>query len=256
MKSKNELIYYVRQIIGKEGIDGFYTTVFDENEKIKVPNFLFKDGNAIYPEIRITPFVRDEEVSHQIKVRSFNRNDKVRHYKAVFQIDIYATNIVLANKIYDAVNNRIDLFDEYDILRYGYNPSFQQIDDNLYYTNMYNTKNFNIFRILINNNIIRKVDSLDLLEDNTYIINEDGLHIQTTLPIEKVHILNILSGLLFSNGHTAYEENIINLTISKKKMLSELEKNNVERISFDLNILYNMTQKRNPGPIFEDMSIE
>ena len=256
MKSKNELIYYIRQILGEEETTGFYTKIYDKGKEIKVPNYLFKDGKAQYPEIRITPLIYDEEVSHQVRVRSFNRNSKVRHYKATFQIDIYATNIVLANKIYDEVNNRIDLFDEYDILKYGYNSSFQQLDDNLYFTDIYDSKSFNIFRILINNNIISKVDSLDSLRDNTYIINEDGLHIQTTLPIKNVHILHILSGLTFSNGHTAYEENIINLTISDKKMLSELEKNNVERISFDLNILYNMTQERNPGPILEDIVIE
>ena len=38
-------------------------------------------------------------------------------------------------------------------------------------------------------------------------------------------------------------------------MLSELEKNNVERITFDLSIFYNMRQDRNPGPILEDVEI-
>lgn len=256
MRNKNELIYYIRQVIGEEAIDGFYTLIEDKDEIIKVPNYLFKDGKAEYPEIRISPFVRDEHVSHPIRVRGHNRNDKVKHYRATFQIDIYATNIVIANKIYSAVSNRIDLFDEYDTILYGYNKSFKEIEENLYFTNIYNSTNFNIFRILIHNNVISKVSSEDLLENNTYIINEDGLYIQTTLPIQHVQIFNILSGLTFSDGEIAYDKNIISLKIKNKKMLSELENNRVERISFDLNILYNMTQVRDPGPILDGINVK
>jgi hypothetical protein len=61
--------------------------------------------------------------------------------------------------------------------------------------------------------------------------------------------------LTFSNGKIAYSENILQLDVQNKKMLSELEKNNVERITFDLSIFYNMHQDRNPGPILEDVDI-
>lgn len=256
MKSKNELIYYIRQVIGQELSDGFYTGIEDEGEIIKVPNYLFKDGKAEYPEIRISPFIRDEQVSHPIRVRSYNRQDKVKHYRAVFQIDIYATNIVIVNKIYDMVSRRIDLFNDYDTVLYGYDKRFKQMDDNLYFTDLYNSTNFNIFRILINNNVISKVSSFDLLENNTYIIDEDGLYIQTTLPIQELQMFDILNGLTFSDGEIAYDKNIISLKISNKRMLSELENNRVERISFDLNILYNLTQDRNPGPILEDVNVK
>lgn len=256
MKSRNELIYYIRQVIGQELSDGFYTIIEDQGEIVKVPNYLFKDNKAEYPEIRISPFIRDEEVAHSFRVRSCNREDKIKHYKAIFQIDIYATNVVIVNKIYDAVSRRIDLFNDYDTVLYGYNRSFKEVDDNLYFTDIYTSTNFNIFRILINNNIISKVSSKDLLENNTYIIDEDGLHIQTTLPIQDINIFCILNGLTFSDGEIAYDKNIITLKIQNKKMLSELENNRVERISFDLKILYNLTQERDPGPILEDVSVK
>ena len=97
MRSKNELIYLVRQIIGQELSTGFYTGIEDQGDIIAVPNYLFKDGKAEYPEIRISPFVRDNEVAHPIRVRSLNCHNKIKHYRAVFQIDIYATNIVIAD---------------------------------------------------------------------------------------------------------------------------------------------------------------
>ena len=256
MKTKNKLIYLVRQIIGQEEASGFYTKVVNNNKIYKVPNFLFKDAPAEYPEIRISPFVTDVEVTAQKRLQCRqNKLSKIRHYKAIFQIDIYATSIQMVNNIYDAVNERIDLFNDYDIVVYGYNKSFKQVGENKYFTPIYNKKSFNIFRILINHNIIRQVDSIQNLTNNTYIINEDGLYVQTTLPIHKIRILNILNGLIFSNNKTAYDEHILQLDIQNKKMLSELEKNNVERITFDLSIFYNMRQDRNPGPILEDVEI-
>ena len=255
MRRKNQLIRFVREIIGEEEPRGFFTHVRHNNKIIKVPNFLFKDAPAEYPEIRISPFIADVEETNQVRLRRMNKLGKLRHYTATFQIDIYATNIVMANNIYDAVYNRIDLFNDYDIIRYGYNPSFKEIDANLYFTRLYNSQNFNIFRILIDNMIINRVHNSDELENNTYMINEDGLYVQTTLPIHKIRIYHIINGLRFSNGKIAYDEHIINMKISNKKMLSELEDNNVERITFDLNIFYNMLQERNPGTILEDVHI-
>lgn len=256
MKTKNQLIYLVRQIIGQEETTGFYTDVINNDKLYKVPNYLFKDAPAEYPEVRISPFIEDVEVTKQ---RRFyckpNRLTKVRHYKAIFQVDIYATTVQMVNNVYAAVAQRVDLFNDYDIIRYGYNKSFKQINKNQYYTPIYNTRNFNIIRIVINNNIIRRIDNINDLTNNTYMITEDGLYVQTTLPIHKIHIFHILNGLTFSNNKTTYDEGILQLNIQNKKMLSELEKNNVERITFDLSIFYKMSQERNPGPILEDVEI-
>ena len=256
MSSKNKLIYLVRQIIGQEEASGFYTSVVNNNKIYKVPNYLFKDAPAEYPEIRISPFISDVSVVRpQRKQCRRNRLTKVRYYEAIFQIDIYATTVPMVNNIYSAVAERIDLFNDYDIIKYGYNKSFKQVKENLYYTRIYNTRNFNIFRILINNNIIRKVDNINAMQNNTYMITEDGLYVQTTLPIQKIRILHILNGLTFSNNKIAYDERIFELKIQNRKMLSELEKNNVERITFDLSIFYSTYQDRNPGPILEDVDI-
>ena len=255
MRSKNKLIYFIRQVIGEEETKGFYTHVYHNNEIIKVPNFLFKDAPAEYPEIRISPFITDVEETNQVRLRRMNRLGKLRHYTATFQVDIYATSIPMANNIYDTVYNRIDLFNDYDMVKYGYNASFKKISKNRYFTRLYNSQNFNIFRILIDNMIINQVSDISKLDDNTYMINEDGLYVQTTLPIHKIRIYHIINGLKFSNGKIAYNEHIINMKISNKKMLSELEENNVERITFDLNIFYNMLQERNPGSILENVHV-
>lgn len=254
MKSKNELIYLVRNILGEDEPTGFYTYVETNNDIIKVPNYLFKDAPAEYPEIRISPFISDIEQIRPRRWITCKDYLKIRHYKATFQIDIYATTIPMVNYIYEAIFDRIDLFNQYDTVKYGYNRSFQQIEENTYFSPIYNSKSFNIFRIFIDRYIIHRVDDLELLKNNTYLINEDGLYIKTTLPIQYIQIFNAINGLMLKNK-SKIANHVINMEISNKKMLSELERNNVERISFDLTILYHMEQKRKLGPWLEDIEI-
>ena len=92
MKDRNELIYRIRQIIGDEKEDGFYTPVKYNDEIINVPNFLFKDGPAKYPEIRISPFLTNRLKAHPIRITTNTGHVKRKFYDAIFQIDIYATN--------------------------------------------------------------------------------------------------------------------------------------------------------------------
>jgi len=255
MNSKNRLIYLIRSIIGEDEPSGFFTYVKNNGEIIKVPNYLFKDAPAEYPEIRISPFIRDVEATVPQHIYHKNNFAKLYHYYATFQIDIYATTIPMLNNIYDEVYRRIDFFHDFNSITYGYNKSFHQIDKTLYHSPIYNTQNFNIFRILIKNNIIHYMDDINKLYNNTYTINEDGLYIRTTLPIKEIKLSHSINGLLLKDDKASYDEHIINMRISNVKMLSELENNSVERISFDLNILYHMLRKRQFGPILEDVKI-
>lgn len=254
MKSKNQLIYLVRNMIGEDEPDGFYTPVETIDGVIKVPNYLFKDAPAEYPEIRISPFISDVEQIRPRKRLTCEDFLKIRHYKAIFQIDIYATTIPMVNTIYETVFNRLDLFNQYDVVKYGYNRSFRKIKENTYFSPIYESKSFNIFRILIDNYIIHQVDNIELLKNNTYLINEDGLYIKTPLPIQHLEIFHAVNGLILQKK-SKIANHIINMEISNKKMLSELENNSVERISFDLTILYHMEQMRKLGPWLEDIEI-
>ena len=256
MTTRNKLIYSVRSIIGNDEPNGFFTPVKNGNQIYKVPNYLFKNAPAEYPEIRISPFISEQQESHVVHKYCQNRFGKLYHYSTVFQIDIYATTIPMVNNIYETVFERIDRFNDFDIVRYGYNKSFKEIDENIFHSPIYNSRNFNIFRILINNNLIEQVDDTDSLRYNTYIINEDGLTIRTALPIQKIKIYHNINGLQFNNNKTQYDAHILNTSISNKRMLSELEENNVERITFDLNILYHTLQKRKFGPILDDILIK
>ena len=68
MKTKNKIIRLIREIIGEEEPKGFFTHVRHNNQIVKVPNFLFKDAPAEYPEIRISPFITDVEETNQVNI--------------------------------------------------------------------------------------------------------------------------------------------------------------------------------------------
>lgn len=258
MKDRNELIRLVREIIGDEKEDGFYTTVIWNNETIEVPNFLFKDGPAQYPEVRISPFLTNKQASHSIRIREYDSDRKSKFYNTIFQVDIYATNIVLVNKIFDAIRRRIQLFYDIDILTYGYDTAFKLIDEekNIYHSRVYNNKNFNITSVSFCNKLIKRVCSKKDLTRHTYFIDDTGLYVRTDYPIKRIKVRTVLNGLVFPDGQTAHQKGIIKTRIMNEHSLSELENNDIERISFELGIFYRMDSKRNPGPLATHMMID
>ena len=79
MTNGNQLIYTVRQILGDEHPNGFFLPINYQNKIIEVPNYIFKDSKAQYPEIRITPLVTDNQVSHQHK--NCHNNNITKYYE-------------------------------------------------------------------------------------------------------------------------------------------------------------------------------
>ena len=258
VKSKNELIYIIRQVIGHEESDGFYTYVNYNNDIIKVPNFLFKDAPAEYPEIRISPFLKDETISNIVQHRGYNYNNKQTINRAEFQIDIYATNIAQVNQIYDEVFNRIDLARDIEHIKYGYDTEFIEVEPNFYVNKHYTAKTHSFSKISIDNFKIDNVNNEnDLYKyNNVYLLKDDGLYIHTFLEIKRIRIFSIINGLLLPDGNTIHSKNIVNLSIKDKIMISDLKKNNVERISFILSITYGIDNLRKSGPIATHANIK
>lgn len=258
MKDRNELIRLVRAIIGDEKEDGFYTSINWNNKEIEVPNFLFKDGPAKYPEIRISPFLSDTKASHSIRVRKHDYDRKTSFYNAIFQVDIYATNIVLVNKIFDAVKRRINLFYDIDTVLYGYDNAFKLIDEekNIYHSEKYNSKTFDIISVQFCRTPIKRVCNKSDLVRNTYYIDETGTYVRTNYPIKRIKLNIVLNGLVFPDGQTAHQKGIIKTRVMNRKNLSQLENNDVERISFELGIFYRLDSARNAGPLATHVMID
>lgn len=252
MKNRNQVIYTIRQMLGDDRPNGF---ILDVNENLSVPNFLFKDAPAEYPEIRITPFLVDEQIAHPRREQDRCFSHKMTYHHAKFQVDIYSTSIPMVNNIYDALEERIDLFNELDIIRYGYDGRFVQVndDENLFVNEIYSSNDFVITKIKIQKYILNKRDSIEDLEEDTWYLDKNGLYIKTNKPLKKIQVYSVIDGLCFSNGDTAYSRGILNTKILNAIMLSDLEDNKVERISFEMDIVYMLDRKRKLGPKLEDI---
>jgi hypothetical protein len=259
LNDKNELIYRIRQIIGDEKEDGFYTSLEYNGEIVNVPNYLFRDGPAKYPEIRISPFLSNELKAHPIRVTSHERSIKREFYDTIFQLDIFAENIVLANRIEETIRERIDLFYDLDTVIYGYDKDFKLIDEEkmIYHHKGYNINTYKIISVYFGNIALEKVYTKEELHKrNTYYIDETGLYINTVFNIKMVQLNTVLNGLIFPDGETANKKGIIKTRILNRRNLSELEKNNVERVSLELKIFYMLDLERNTGPIATDIIVD
>ena len=95
-----------------------------------------------------------------------------------------------------------------------------------------------------------------LKRKDTYFIDETGLYIHTDLPIKMIRINSIINGLVFPDGDTAHQKGIIKTRTMNKRQLSNLEENDVERISFELGIFYRLDSTRNPGVLATDLIVD
>lgn len=66
--------------------------------------------------------------------------------------------------------------------------------------------------------------------------------------IEDIKVKVLLQGRLFQNGESHSDRGIHAYTLSKQRNLTHLETNQVERVSFDFNILYSQRKTREKLP--------
>ena len=247
MKNRNELIRIFREICGEETDEGFFLTVSD----IKVPNFINKDDPAEYPEIRITPFLSDKYVTRMEKKISDYKKNVREIYNGKFQIDIYSKSIVEVNEIYQTLIDRIDDFTDPDMISYGYDFIQTEFIDDYYINPEYTIENAIISTISISNEELNKVNSFDELENNTWFLDSNGLYIKTDMNMDELRILTMIDGKVFPDGETANQKGLYNFFLVNYRELSQLERNEVERISFDIELTYAIDKEVKLGPIID-----
>lgn len=248
MSQVNQIIKSIFEVIGDITDEGYSLFINDQN----IPVLLNKDYSTDYPQIRVSPFVDKYEIDYQKYIeRSYQ---KYRHWEGgIFQIDIYDKSIINAQKIYDTINDRLYDFFNLETLIYEWSPQFENIDPNLYRNAAYaigdnNSLFKDIYNIIINNNEIYRVSNIDELSNNTYYVDENFLYINTNENIMDIKIKVLLQGRLFTNGDSYSDRGLHHYAIVNLKNLSALEDNEVERISFDLEILYSYKREREALP--------
>ena len=212
-----------------------------------VPVFLNKDFTTEYPEIVISPFIDKIDVQYQKNIERSYQN--YRHWEGgVFQIDIYARDIIECQNIYDKLVERIFDFFNLETLIYNDNGEFEEIDTNIYKNPGYGIGSIfkDIYEVIIENKKLKRVYTFEDLELDSYYVDEDALYLYTDKNLRTFKIKVLLQGRLFDNGDSYSDRGLHYYELSKQTNLSDLEHNEVERISFDMYILYSHKRTREP----------
>lgn len=250
----NQVTRAVFELLGDPTTTGYSLLVKDK----EIPLFLNKDKVTEYPQIRVSPFIQKGDVRFQKYLNP--TKDMYEHWQAgVFQVDIYTKELILAQNIYDVLSKRIFDFFNLETLIYNYNHDFKLMDDDMYINHTYALLDDDMFKdiygIRIGDQIIQRVHILDDLKMNSFYVDDESLYIKTNQDIKKIEIKVLLQGKLFSNGFAFSDNGLHDYNITKPRNLSSLEKNEVERISFDLELLFSKKINREKLPRINGISL-
>lgn len=221
-----------------------------------IPVLLSKDPTTTYPEIRISPFIDKVDIDYQNNIEKLYRN--YRHWEGgVFQIDIYGHNIIECQNIYDDLIERIYDFFNLETLVYSNNGEFEEIDTNVFKNYGYGIGDLfkDIYEIKVENEKMKRVYLIDNLDLDTYYVDNDALYLCTKKNLKTFKVKVLLQGRLFENGDSYSDRGIHYYELSKQTNLSDLEHNEVDRISFDMYILYSHKREREPISKVKKVSI-
>lgn len=247
MITTNKVTRAVLELIGNKVSNGYSLNV-DNHE---IPIYLNKEKVTEYPQIRISPFIEKGDNKYQ---KHIDKNSELyRHWQyGVFQVDIYSTHLSEAQNTYDVITKRLFDFFNLETLTYQFNNEFEQIDTDIYRTMSYALLDDGLFKdiygITIDNTIIQRVSDIENLFTNSFFVNNEFLYVKTNQDIHHINIKVLMQGKLFSNGLSHSDNGIHAYALTKQRNLSSLQRNEVHRISFDLEILFSKILNREELP--------
>lgn len=243
----NQVTRAVFELLGDKIPGGYALSVKDQ----QIPLKLNKDGTTKYPEIRVAPFIERRDAYYEKHLDWQKR--KYRHWQfGVFQVDIYSKNLIQAQNVYDILTKRLFDFFNLETVVFNYNNDFERIGKHTYRSVNYALLDDDFFKdiygIRIYDTPLRRVRLLDDLKMNTFYVDDEYLYVKTNQEIQKMEIKVLMQGRLFSNGFSFSDNGLHGYYISKPRNLSSLEDNEVERISFDMEVLFSEKINREKIP--------
>lgn len=247
----NSTLKAILELLGDHENGAYYLPLNDK----KIPVLLNKDETTVYPEIRLSPFVEKYSLEHQ---KYIERNyARYRDWEAgVCQIDLFAQTVVEVQNIYDEIMNRLYDFFNLETVIYNYNDDFTQLDDNYYKNEAYAVNHdlfIDIYDIEVKGKKLTRVSSIDDISEESFYVDDEALYINTEC-IECIKIKVLMQGRLFSNGDAFSDRGLHYIEFSQQRNLSSLEDNDVERISFDMYVVYSHKREREELPVVNKVS--
>ena len=238
----NKIVKSVFEILGDKSELGYNFNY--------IPIFLNKDSTSQYPQIRVHPFIDKFDIMDQKYIEKSYQ--AYRHWEGgVFQIDIFTRNIIDGQNIYDKLIERIYDFFNLETLIYNWTPSFKEIDTYIYKNIDYALTGDlfkDVYSVVLEQQKLKRVFLFEDLNLDTFYIDENALYICSKKNLKTLEMKVLLQGRLFENGDSFSDRGIHYYELSNQRNLSALEANEVERISFDMYILYSHRREREEIP--------
>ena len=251
----NTIIKTMCEILGEHQPTGGYLFPYSQQP---IPILLNKDKTTIYPEIRLSPFIQNNDMFTERYSEKTLRD--YREWKSgKFQVDIFSQNLAEVNKIYLELRDRIYDFFNLEILVYSYNKYFEKQNDNLYKNISYALDGelfLDIYHIEVCGNSLERVYSLEDLVDESFFVDDEALYVKTSQRLKTIKISVITQGRLFNDKTSPSNRGIAFHEIGSPRNLSDLESNEVERISFDIYILFAAKRTRDKLPNVDELRIK
>lgn len=218
---------------------------------VSVPLYLNQDKVTQYPQIRVSPFIEKGDTRYQKYIE--RKYQAYRHWQyGVFQVDIYTKDLILAQDVYDKIVRRLFDFFNLETVIFDDNRRFNQIDEYVYRSREYALMDDGLFKDIYGISVeglpLKRVQIKSDLTMNSYYVSDEYLYVKTNKNLSKIKIKVLMQGRLFSNGFSHSDNGIHAYHLSKQRNLSNLDENEVERISFDLEILFSKKINREKLP--------
>ena len=105
-----------------------------------------------------------------------------------------------------------------------------------------------VYSVVLEKQKLKRVFDFYDLDMETFYIDEDALYIYTKKDLKTLEMKVLIQGRLFEDGDSYSDRGIHYYELSSQRNLSALEDNEVERISFDIYILYSHRREREEIP--------
>ena len=231
----NTTIRTLLEVLGDPQEEGGYSLPLD-GELISV--HLNKDHTTHYPEIVLSPFITQKPLTVN-RWTDHNFNQYISYRRGTCQVDILDKNLAKVNKVFQAIKERLCEFFLIEQVIYNYNEYFEKQDD--YYKNIsYGLGDLfkDIYYVNVESIPLTRVETLEDLTDDSFYVDEEALYVKTEKCLKTIEINVITQGRLLSNHETLMNRGLIYYDLSEMRNLSELEDNEVERFSFDMEVTY------------------
>lgn len=231
----NTTIRTLLEVLGDPQEEGGYSLPLD-GELISV--HLNKDHTTHYPEIVLSPFITQKPLTVN-RWTDHNFNQYISYRRGTCQVDILDKNLAKVNKAFQAIKERLCEFFFIEQVIYNYNEYFEKQDD--YYKNIsYGLGDLfkDIYYVNVESIPLTRVETLEDLTDDSFYVDKEALYVKTEKCLKTIEINVITQGRLLSNHETLMNRGLIYYDLSEMRNLSELEDNEVERFSFDMEVTY------------------